>query len=64
MSRTWKFIWTWKIWSDISGQDMMEYACFMAAIMLLYAAVSPTVASGVLNVLTRVSSNLSTAAGQ
>jgi len=42
---------------------MLEYACFMAAILLLYAAFSPTVATSVLQVLTKVSNNLSTAAG-
>lgn len=51
-----------KIWKDTRGQDMMEYACFMAAIVLLYAAFTPTVASGLQHVITQISNNLSTAA--
>jgi len=52
-----------KIWKDTRGQDMMEYACFMAAIVLLYAAFTPSVATGVSHVLSQISANLSTAAG-
>lgn len=51
-----------KIWKDTRGQDMLEYGCFMAAIVLLYAAFSPSVAAGVLNVFNKISNNLSTAA--
>jgi Flp pilus assembly pilin Flp len=52
-----------KIWKDTRGQDMMEYACFMAAIVLLYAAFTPSVATSVQHVITQITSNLSTAAG-
>jgi Flp pilus assembly pilin Flp len=51
-----------KIWKDTRGQDMMEYACFMAAIVLLYAAFSPSVATGLQHVITQISNNLSMAA--
>jgi Flp pilus assembly pilin Flp len=51
-----------KIWKDTRGQDMMEYACFMAAIVLLYAAFTPSVATGVQHVITQITNNLSTAA--
>ena len=51
-----------KIWKDTSGQDMMEYACFMAAIVLMYAAFTPSVATGILHVFAQISDNLSTAA--
>ena len=51
-----------KIWKDTRGQDMMEYACFMAAIVLLYAAFTPSVASSLQHVITQISNNLSTAA--
>jgi hypothetical protein len=51
-----------KIWKDTRGQDMLEYGCFMAAIVLLYAAFSPAVASGVLNVFNHISNNLAIAA--
>ncbi|HEX4594534.1 MAG TPA: hypothetical protein VH157_09670 [Bryobacteraceae bacterium] len=51
-----------KIWKDTRGQDMMEYACFMAAIVLLYAAFTPSVATGIQHVISHISDNLSTAA--
>lgn len=41
---------------------MMEYACFMAAIVLLYAAFTPSVATGIQHVISHISDNLSTAA--
>jgi predicted PurR-regulated permease PerM len=41
---------------------MMEYACFIAAIVLLYAAFTPSVATGLQHVITQISNNLSTAA--
>jgi len=63
MAKTLSFVIRLKIWKDTRGQDMLEYGCFMAAIVLLYAAFSPSVASGVLNVFTKISSNLATAAG-
>ncbi len=56
-------IWQLQIWKDTRGQDMLEYGCFMAAIVLLYAAFSPYVATGIVNVFAKISSNLSTAAG-
>jgi len=62
MAKTLTYIIQLKIWKDTRGQDMLEYGCFMAAIVLLYAAFSPSVASGVLNVFTKISNNLSTAA--
>ena len=62
MAKTLTYIIQLKIWKDTRGQDMLEYGCFMAAIVLLYAAFSPSVASGVLNVFAKISNNLSTAA--
>jgi len=62
MARALAYIVQLKIWKDTRGQDMLEYGCFMAAIVLLYAAFSPAVATGLFNVLTKISNNLSTAA--
>lgn len=63
MKNAFTYIWKLKIWTDTNGQDVLEYGCFMAAIVLLYAAFTPSVASGVVNILTKVSDNLSKAAG-
>lgn len=63
MAKALSFVIQLKIWKDTRGQDMLEYGCFMAAVVLLYAAFSPSVATGLVNVFSRISSNLSTAAG-
>lgn len=57
------YLWRARIWADTNGQELLEYCCFMAAIVLLYAAFSPSVASGVVNVFTKVTGTLSKAAG-
>jgi Flp pilus assembly pilin Flp len=62
MAKALSFVIQLKIWKDTRGQDMLEYGCFLAAIVLLYAAFSPSVAAGVLNVFTKISNNLSNAA--
>lgn len=63
MARAIGYVIQLRIWKDTRGQDMLEYGCFMAAIVLLYAAFSPAVATGVLNVIAKISDNLSRAAG-
>ena len=62
MSKALAYLWILKIWKDERGQDMLEYGCFMAAVVLLYAAFTPSVATGVLAVLSKISDNLSIAA--
>jgi len=56
-------IWRLKIWKDTRGQDMLEYALYVAAIGTLYAAVSPEVATSVCSIFSKINSNMSTAAG-
>ena len=55
--------WNWRIWRDCNGQDVLEYALYVAAIGVLYVAFSPSVASDVANILTKVNSTLVVAAG-
>ncbi len=62
MSKAFEYVLRLKIWKDERGQDMLEYGCFMAAIVLLYAAFSPSVATGVQAVLSKISDNLAVAA--
>ena len=57
-----KAIWSVRIWKDTSGQDMLEYALYVAAIGTLYAAVSPSVASSISTVFSKISSSMSGAA--
>jgi len=56
------FIIRMKIWKDNSGQDMLEYACFIAAICLMYAAVSPTVVTSLSTVFSKISVQAASAA--
>lgn len=62
MVQAFRFLYGLKIWRDTSGQDILEYGCFMAAILLLYAAFSPAVANDVVQVFTKVSNTLTQAA--
>ena len=55
-------IWSLKIWKDTRGQDMLEYALYVAAIGSLYAAISPEVASSVCSVFSKINDNMSSAA--
>jgi Flp pilus assembly pilin Flp len=50
-----------RLWTDTRGQDMMEYALFIAAIMVLYVAFSPSVAASVSAIFSKISSTLSVA---
>jgi len=55
-------VWNWRLWRDRSGQDVLEYALYVAAISVLYVAFSPSVATDVANILTKVNSTLVVAA--
>ena len=55
-------IWALKVWSDTRGQDMLEYALFVASIAVFYVAISPNVAASVSTVFSKISSTVSTAA--
>jgi Flp pilus assembly pilin Flp len=55
-------IWAVKVWSDTRGQDILEYALFVASITVLYVAFSPNVATSVSTVFSKISSTVSTAA--
>lgn len=56
------FIIRMKIWRDNSGQDMLEYACFVAAICLMYAAISPSVVTSLSTIFSKVADTASSAA--
>jgi Flp pilus assembly pilin Flp len=50
-----------KIWTDRSGQDMLEYALYVAAILVLYVAFSPSVATSVSTIFSKISTTIANA---
>ena len=56
------FVVRMKIWKDTGGQDMLEYACFVAAICLMYAAVSPSVVTSLSTIFSKISVQAASAA--
>ena len=54
--------WHMRLWKDTSGQDMLEYACYVAAVAMMYAAVSPTIATSISTVFSKIAVNVAAAA--
>jgi Flp pilus assembly pilin Flp len=50
-----------RLWTDTRGQDMLEYALFIAAITVLYVAFSPSVAASLSTIFSKISTTLSAA---
>ena len=61
VDRILRALWAAKVWKDSSGQDMLEYALYVAVIGTLYAAVSPSVATSVSSIFSKISSSMSSA---
>jgi len=55
-------IWRARLWQDTSGQDILEYACYVAAVAMMYAAVSPSVATSLSTVFSKIAVNVAAAA--
>ena len=55
-------IWSVRIWKDTRGQDMLEYALYVAVIGTLYAAVSPGAATSISTIFSKINSSMSQAA--
>jgi pilus assembly protein Flp/PilA len=53
-----KAIWSLGVWRDTNGQDMLEYALYAAAVCMLYAAVSPSVATSVSTVFSKINTTM------
>lgn len=56
-----KLIWTWKIWQDSRGQEMVEWALMAGFLVSACSAMLPDVASSVGVVFSRVVGLLSAA---
>lgn len=50
-----------RLWKDTHGQDMIEYALVAGTVCLMYAAVSPSVATSVSSIFSKIASDLSAA---
>lgn len=51
-----------RLWNDNSGQDVLEYACYVAAVALMYAAVSPEVVTSLSTIFSKIAVNVGVAA--
>jgi len=52
-----------KIWSDILGQDLIEYALISGFVAIAAGAIMPNVTSSVSKVFSRIASTMNAAAG-
>ncbi len=56
-------IWTWKIWKDDRGQDLVEYALMAGFVAVAAGAMLPNVSNSISTIFSQIQSLLSTAAG-
>jgi Flp pilus assembly pilin Flp len=52
-----------KIWSDILGQDLIEYALISGFVAIAAGAIMPNVTTSVSKVFSRIASTMTAAAG-
>ncbi len=57
-------IWRLKIWKDVRGQDLIEYALMAGFVAVAAGALMPSVASSISTVFSKVGSVMSSAAAQ
>jgi Flp pilus assembly pilin Flp len=50
--------WLWKVWSDLRGQDLIEYALMAGAVALACAAATPQIAGSFSAIFSRINSAL------
>lgn len=54
----WKFPGWGRLWEDEAGQDLVEYGLLLLLLLLVSAATIKTVGSGVANVFSNATANL------
>ena len=59
-----KTIWRLKIWKDLRGQVLIEYALMAGFVAVAAGALMPSVASSISTVFSKVGSVMSSAASQ
>ncbi len=58
MKRLTHLIWTWKIWKDQQGQDLIEYALMAGFVAVAAGALMPTVSTSITAIFSRIQSIL------
>jgi Flp pilus assembly pilin Flp len=56
------FVWRIKIWSDLHGQDLIEYALLSGFVAIAAGAIMPGVTTAVSKVFSKIASTMSAAA--
>jgi pilus assembly protein Flp/PilA len=56
-------LWKMKIWSEILGQNLIEYALISGFVAIAAGAIMPNVTTSVGKVFSRIASTMSAAAG-
>ncbi len=63
MKRLMHLIWTWKLWKDSRGQDLIEYALMAGFVAVAAGALMPNVSTSISTIFSKIQSALSQAAG-
>jgi len=63
MNRVFRTIWRLRLWSEVRGQDMVEYALLAGFVAVAAGAVIPDVSQAMSSIYSRVSSRLVEANG-
>ena len=61
MTRIYNILWTLRIWKDIRGQDLVEYALMVGFMTVAAGVVMPGFSTSVNTFFSRVSSTLASA---
>ena len=64
MTRFMNVIWKLRIWKDVRGQDLIEYALMAGFVAVAAGAVMPGVASSISTIFSKVSSVMTAAASE
>jgi pilus assembly protein Flp/PilA len=62
MKSSGSFVWRIKIWSDLHGQDLIEYALLSGFVAIAAGAIMPGVTTAVSKVFSKIASTMSAAA--
>ncbi|MCX6585644.1 MAG: Flp family type IVb pilin [Acidobacteria bacterium] len=64
MNRFKNFVLRAKLWKDVKGQDLIEYALMAGFVAVAAGAIMPGVATSVSTIFSRVASTMTAAAAQ
>ena len=63
MKRLMHLIWTWKLWRDQRGQDLIEYALMAGFVAVAAGALMPNISSSVSTIFSKLQSVLTAGGG-